>query len=100
MSSVASQLSGTPALAPRQLLPSSVLSTALLQIALGASETADVLDSRVSANSVILVQVEQAAPDATAISFSVVKTNNKSFKIKAGANATAITNVRYAILQY
>jgi hypothetical protein len=100
MSSVASQLSGTPALAPRQSLPSSVLRSGTASIALLATDSADILDSRVSDSSVILAQAE-GLPYETSVCVAVQKTAGKSFKFVADAAPTTNPiSLRYAILQY
>lgn len=100
MSSVASQLSGSPALVSRQSLPSSVLRSGTASIALLATESAVIADSRVTANSVILAQAE-GLPYGTTNSVVVQKTANASFKFVADAAPTTNPiSLRWVILQY
>ena len=101
MSSVASQLSGSPALASRQSLPSSVLRSGVATIATGgATDSADILDSRVDSDSVIVAQVEGLVYGTTRC-IMLQRTVNKSFKFVADASPTTNPiSIRWAILQY
>lgn len=94
MSSVASQLSGSPASLWNPLR------TGVVQIALGASLSPVVADTRITANSVILFQSAGASPDATANAFLPVLNAGVSFRVQAQAVATANADVRYWIMKY
>jgi hypothetical protein len=90
---------GSPAVLSDQA-PALVLRQGVATVPAGAQVTAAILDSRVSATSVIVCWGVGVA-DATATAFSVdVIVANASFRIGSDANATADKVVGWAVLKY
>lgn len=94
----ASQLIGP---SPTFYVASSVGQTAgLATIALNTSSIA-VADPKITANSVVVITLQQAAADATATSFRVsALTAGTGFTISANANATAAVSLAYFVARY
>ena len=69
-------------------------------IALGQSLSVAVALPAITANSIVMVTPVQAAPDGTALSFSVVLNAGVGFAIQANANATALTTLGWFVAKY
>jgi hypothetical protein len=80
--------------------PSQWLNSGTATIAIGASSVA-VADTSIGANSVVLVQYQGAAVDATLTSIVRVALNaGVGFSIVGNANATAAVSVMFMVVKY
>jgi hypothetical protein len=70
------------------------------QIALGQSLSTAVALPAITASSIVMVTQVQNAPDATALSFSVVLNAGVGFSIRSNANATAATTLGWFVAKY
>jgi hypothetical protein len=95
MSSVASLLSGTPAASA----PVVAVAQGTTTIALGATESAQILNANVRASSIIVAWIAQAGADGTMTSVSVRVQPTVGFSVTGSAASTAAVTVGWAILK-
>jgi len=79
---------------------SSALQSGTVTIALGSPTSLAVAVPQITANSIVMVTPIQAAPDATANSFSVVLNAGVGFTIQANGNATAQVTLGWFVAKY
>ena len=97
---------GPPATAVSVALPQFVGHTSVAQCGQAGFGTGTsvlslpIANPLITANSIGLISVVGATPDATATTFSVVLTPGVGFTVKANANATAPTNIVWFVARY